>query len=163
MTSLSQQNHLPYRPNVGIVLLNPQGLIFAGQRLKSVAGGGQAWQMPQGGIDQGEDPEAAAFREMEEEIGTRNARVLATTKSWLTYELPEHLLGHVWGGKYRGQKQKWFALQFLGQDSEISIDTDDPEFRTWAWMSAEDLLDSIVEFKRAVYAEVFAEFADFLK
>jgi putative (di)nucleoside polyphosphate hydrolase len=72
-------------------------------------------------------------------------------------------LGHVWGGKYRGQKQKWFALQFLGQDSEISIDTDDPEFRTWAWMSAEDLLDSIVEFKRAVYAEVFAEFADLLK
>lgn len=158
MSSSSLHKTLPYRPNVGIMLLNKQGLIFAGQRTHSIAGGEQAWQMPQGGIDQGEDPQTAAFREMEEEIGTRNAEIVAVSKQWVTYDLPENLLGNVWDGKYRGQKQMWFAMRYLGADDEINIATLEPEFRSWAWMSATDLLDAIVAFKRQVYAQVFEEF-----
>ena len=158
MSSSSPHQSLPYRPNVGIMLLNNQGLIFAGQRIQSVAGGEQAWQMPQGGIDQGEDPQTAAFREMEEEIGTRNAEIVAISKQWVTYDLPVDLLGKVWSGKYRGQKQMWFAMRFQGSDDEINIATAEPEFHHWAWMSANDLLDAIVAFKREVYAQVFEEF-----
>ncbi|TNE37167.1 MAG: RNA pyrophosphohydrolase [Alphaproteobacteria bacterium] len=155
-------NALPYRPNVGIVLINKEGLIWAGQRVFGVPGAEEAWQMPQGGIDEGEDIEAAAFREMEEEIGTDKARVLRVTRDWIAYDLPPELIGKALKGKYRGQKQKWFAMEFLGQDSDINIATEEPEFHTWAWRTADDLLRDIVEFKRNIYAHVFEEFEDLL-
>ena len=148
---------LPYRPCVGVTLINPAGLIFAGRRLDSTA---DAWQMPQGGIDGDETPRAAALRELEEETGIKSDRVrfLAKTHHWLTYDLPPELLGKVWGGKYRGQRQKWFLYRFEGSDSEIEIEKDHPEFSAWRWIGADDLLASIVPFKREVYAQVIRSF-----
>jgi putative (di)nucleoside polyphosphate hydrolase len=118
--------------------------------------------MPQGGIDKGEDPEAAALRELQEEAGVRPDRVevMGRTPDWVTYDLPPELLGKVWGGKYRGQKQLWFLLRFLGEDAEIDIATEHPEFRDWRWVTADEMLEAIVPFKRAVYAEVVAAFRD---
>ncbi|TNE59910.1 MAG: RNA pyrophosphohydrolase [Alphaproteobacteria bacterium] len=156
-------NALPYRPNVGIVLINKEGLIWAGQRVHGVPGAEEAWQMPQGGIDEGEDIESAAFREMEEEIGTAKARVLRVTRDWIAYDLPPELIGKALRGKYRGQKQKWFAMEFLGADSDINIQTEEPEFHTWEWRTAESLLRDIVEFKRNIYAHVFDEFRDLVE
>lgn len=152
---------LPYRPCVGVVLINDQGLVFAGQRVDSVS---PAWQMPQGGIDEGETPHDAAFRELWEETGvTRDlVKPLAKTDGWVTYDLPEELLGKVWGGKYRGQKQKWFLFRFKGQDGDIRIATEHPEFSTWRWITADEMLDSIVPFKRAVYQQVIASFRTYL-
>lgn len=148
---------LPYRPCVGVTLINPQGLIWAGRRLD---GAPDAWQMPQGGIDAGETPRAAALRELHEETGIAASRVtlLAKTHHWLTYDLPPELLGKVWGGKYRGQRQKWFLFRFEGQDSEVEIDRPHPEFAEWRWIGAEELLARIVPFKRAVYDQVIAAF-----
>ena len=148
---------LPYRPCVGITLINAQGLIFAGRRLDSAA---NAWQMPQGGIDAGEKPRKAALRELFEETGVRQERVrfLAKTDDWLTYDLPPELLGKVWGGKYRGQRQKWFLFRFDGDDREINIAKDHPEFAEWRWIGAADMLAAIVPFKRDVYASVIAAF-----
>lgn len=154
---------LPYRPNVGIMLLNQERSIFAAQRIDAIAVGKEAWQMPQGGVDKGEDLEAAAFRELEEEIGTANARVLGVTSHWLTYDLPQDLIGKALGGKYRGQKQKWFAMEFLGSDSEINIDTTEPEFHSWAWRKPEILARDIVAFKKEIYIKVFEEFKELLK
>lgn len=148
---------LPYRPCVGICLINPAGLIFAGQRRDSPS---QAWQMPQGGIDDGENPRDAALRELWEETGISAdlVEVLDKTKGWVTYDLPPDLLGRVWGGKYRGQRQKWFLMRYLGRDAQINIRTDHPEFAAWKWIGAQDMLASIVPFKRAVYAQVIAAF-----
>ena len=148
---------LPYRPCVGVTLINPAGLIWAGRRLDSTA---DAWQMPQGGIDDGEKPRAAALRELEEETGIKAERikVLAKTHHWLTYDLPPELLGKVWGGKYRGQRQKWFLFRFDGDDSEVDIAREHPEFAAWRWIAADELLASIVPFKRAVYAKVIQSF-----
>lgn len=148
---------LPYRPCVGVTLINRQGLIWAGRRLD---GAPDAWQMPQGGIDEGEKPRAAALRELHEETGIAPDRVtlLAKTHHWLTYDLPPELLGKVWGGKYRGQKQKWFLFRFDGQDSEVEIDRPHPEFAEWRWIGAEEMLARIVPFKRAVYDQVIAAF-----
>ncbi len=148
---------LPYRPCVGVTLINPQGLIWAGRRLDSTA---DAWQMPQGGIDEGEKPRAAALRELGEETGIAPDRVtlLGKTHHWLTYDLPPELLGKVWGGKYRGQKQKWFLFRFDGQDSEVDIAREHPEFAEWRWVSAEEMLARIVPFKRAVYEQVIQAF-----
>ena len=148
---------LPYRPCVGVTLINPAGLIWAGRRLDSTA---DAWQMPQGGIDDGEKPRAAALRELEEETGIKAERVkvLAKTHHWLTYDLPPELLGKVWGGKYRGQRQKWFLLRFDGDDSEVDIAKEHPEFAAWRWIAADELLASIVPFKRDVYAKVIQSF-----
>jgi len=150
---------LPYRPCVGVVLIDRRGMIFAGRRKDTDA---PAWQMPQGGIDKGEDPEAAALRELQEEAGVRPDRVevMGRTPDWVTYDLPPELLGKVWGGKYRGQKQLWFLLRFLGEDAEIDIATEHPEFRDWRWVTADEMLEAIVPFKRAVYAEVVAAFRD---
>lgn len=148
---------LPYRPCVGVTLINPAGLVFAGQRIDSDV---PAWQMPQGGVDRGEAPEAAAFRELQEEIGIRPDRValIDETPGWLRYDLPAELVPRVWGGKYRGQKQRWYLMRFLGDDSEIRIDTAHPEFSRWRWLDAAALLDGIVPFKRAIYAEVLGHF-----
>ncbi len=153
---------LPYRRNVGLVLLNADGLVFAGQRIDNP---GSAWQMPQGGIDKGEKPREAALRELREETGVRPDLVekLAKTEDWLTYDLPPELIGSIWGGRYRGQQQKWFLFRFLGTDSDVNIATEHPEFSVWQWMHPDTLVERIVPFKRAVYEQVFDAFRDHLR
>lgn len=147
---------LPYRPCVGMMLLNKDKRVFVAKRIDMVA---EAWQMPQGGIDHGEDPQLTALRELEEEIGTNKAEIMAESKDWLTYDLPEELIPKLWGGKYRGQKQKWFAMRFLGADSDINIATKHPEFSQWKWVQAAELPGLIVPFKRALYERIVHEFA----
>lgn len=156
-------DELPYRPCVGIVLLNSSGLIFAGRRIDTRGGAHEAWQMPQGGIDEGEGPREAAFRELEEETGVTNAQIIAESSEWMTYDLPPELLGKIWNGKYRGQKQKWYAMVFTGQDADINIATEHPEFEEWRWMPGADILKHIVEFKRDVYEHVLDGFSDHWK
>lgn len=151
---------LPYRQGVGLMLFNPAGLVWVGRRLDQTV---EAWQMPQGGIDEGETPEQAALRELEEEIGTASAVIVGESEGWLTYDLPPDLVGVAWKGRYRGQKQKWFALRFTGSDDEIKIDGEHPEFAEWRWVPFDRLIDLIVPFKRDLYAEVTAEFADLAK
>ena len=148
---------LPYRPCVGICLTNAQGLIFAGQRKDSPS---RAWQMPQGGIDDGEKPRDAALRELHEETGITAdlVQILDKTSDWLTYDLPPELLGKIWGGKYRGQRQKWVLMRYLGTDAQINIGTDHPEFSAWKWIGADEMLAEIVPFKRDVYSQVIAAF-----
>lgn len=146
----------PYRLGVGLVLFNAQGLVFAARRIDTKE---PAWQFPQGGIDEGEDPLTAAFREMKEEIGTDKAELIAESRDWIAYDLPPELADKVWKGRYRGQKQKWYALKFLGDDTDIDIDTEHPEFSEWRWMKLSDVPPLIVPFKRALYDQVAAEFA----
>jgi len=156
---------LPYRPCVGQMVINADGLVWAGSRADSqndAEGRGSWWQMPQGGIDPGEDPSAAARRELFEETAIRSVEQIGEIPRWLTYDLPAHLVGKAWGGRYRGQKQKWFAYRFIGSDSEINIEPPpglEREFAEWRWTPVSDLLDLIVPFKRDVYREVIAEFA----
>ncbi|OCX65323.1 RNA pyrophosphohydrolase [Thioclava sp. SK-1] len=156
-----QLNALPYRPCVGIVLIK-DGLVFSAKRIDTP---GDAWQMPQGGMDKGETPKQAGLRELYEETGVSDDLVkkLGKTEDWLFYDLPDHLLGKAWGGKYRGQKQKWFAFQFNGTDDAINIATEHPEFSEWAWKPANEVLEHIVPFKRHIYEAVFTEFRAFLK
>lgn len=153
---------LPYRPCVGVMLINDDGLVFAGRRIDSAA---PAWQMPQGGIDADEKPKAAALRELWEETGVTADLVefVAKTHGWVTYDLPPELLGKVWGGKYRGQRQKWFLFRFKGTDAQVNIATDHPEFSEWRWIGAEEMVASIVPFKRAVYEEVVRSFRAYLR
>lgn len=157
-SSESRTSNLPYRRGVGAMLVNDRGLVFVGQRIDTKT---EAWQMPQGGIDKGETPEDALFRELEEEIGTRKAHIMAQTKDWLSYDLPDDLQGRLWRGRFRGQTQKWFALRFTGQDQDICIETAHPEFRAWAWMPLADLDRTIVPFKRDLYAAVLKELGPF--
>ena len=152
---------LPYRPCVGVMLFNEQRLIFVGQRIDMVQ---EAWQMPQGGIDRGEDPRDTALRELEEETGVRpdKVKILAETREWLRYDLPPHLVRRVWRGRYRGQEQKWFAARFLGTDADIDIWTAHPEFSDWRWSPVDQLTEYVVPFKRALYEAVIAEFRPLL-
>ena len=149
---------LPYRFGVGLMLFNTKGLVWVGQRLDQPQTAG--WQMPQGGIDDGETPREAALRELREEIGTDKAEIIAESKDWLTYDLPPELVGVAWQGRYRGQKQKWFALSFKGADSDIDLNGPHPEFGAWAWVEFADLVSLIVPFKRALYERITTEFAD---
>ena len=160
--SVIDVSKLKYRKNVGMVLINTEGHIFAGKRIDNNT---DAWQMPQGGIDNGENPEQAAFRELTEETGIdpSKAQILGTMAEWLSYDIPVELIPELWNGKYRGQKQKWFAFEFLGTDSDIDIATEEPEFSEWAWKSKNDLLSSIVPFKIEVYQKVFSELGHFVK
>ncbi len=153
---------LPYRPCVGMLLLNPQGKVFVGRRIDTVKEGDNIWQMPQGGIDKGEAPEDAALRELREEIGTDDAEIVAESRHWLHYDLPSHLLGKAWKGRYRGQKQRWFALRFLGQDSDINVATKHPEFDAWRWVDLEDVPALVIPFKRDTYRAVVSEFRELL-
>lgn len=147
---------LPYRRCVGIMLLDPAGRVFVARRIDTP---GEAWQMPQGGIDPGETPVQAAWREMEEEIGTRAATLLAESRGWLRYDLPVDLVPHVWRGRFRGQEQKWCVFRFTGTDADIDIATAHPEFHDWKWVEMAALPALIVPFKRPIYEAVVAEFA----
>jgi len=147
-----------YRPGVGIMLLNSQNKVFVGQRLDNPG----AWQMPQGGIDEGEDIQKALFRELEEETGTNKAELIAEAKDWFFYDLPQGAISKFWNGKYIGQRQKWFLLKFTGQDSDININTVEPEFDKWHWEDAYNLVGLIVDFKRDMYKQVLEEFKDYL-
>ena len=145
----------PYRPGVGIMLLDRRGCVLVAQRLDMPS---DAWQMPQGGIDEDENPLAAAWREMREEIGTDKAKLAAESRDWLTYDLPRDLADQIWKGRFRGQRQKWFAFRFRGKDSDIDIATKDPEFSAWKWAPMSELPDLIVPFKRRLYSDLVAEF-----
>ncbi len=151
-----------YRPCVGIMLLNPQGLVWIGRRFQkqNVDGVGHWWQMPQGGIDANEDPAAAALRELEEETAVRSAEIIAEAPGWYNYDLPEHLIGKSWKGKYRGQSQKWFAARFTGEDSEINLAPPGhkQEFDQWRWVRMHEVTDAIVPFKKPVYEQVITAF-----
>ena len=156
MTPEEIQN-LPYRPCVGVMLANAQGDIFVGQRIDNST---PAWQMPQGGIDEGETPLEAALRELGEETGLPAdvVTVEAETADWVTYDLPHDLVPRIWKGRFRGQKQKWVLMRFTGTDDLVNIETEHPEFSEWCWLPASDLVANIVPFKRSVYEQVLAEF-----
>ena len=149
-----------YRPCVGLVLIDRAGRLFIGERRGPLL---DAWQMPQGGIDPGETPFAAARRELKEEVGTERAELLAESRYWYAYDLPPKLRPAHWDPGYRGQSQKWFAFRFTGSDAEIDRATHHPEFDRWRWASADEVLRLIVDFKRPVYQAVLAEFADLLQ
>ena len=148
---------LPYRPCVGVMLMNDLGEVFVGQRIDSNMA---AWQMPQGGVDKGEDPYDAALRELWEETGVEASLVTVVTETpeWLPYELPYDLVPKLWKGRFRGQEQKWFLMRFSGSDADINIQTDHPEFSEWRWLPTSELVDNIVPFKRDVYAAVLKAF-----
>ena len=143
-----------YRPCVGMMLINRHGRVFVGRRRETV----DAWQMPQGGIDHGEEPRAAALRELREEIGTDRAVIIGESPVWRPYDLPARLGSRLWGGRYRGQAQKWFALRFTGADADIDLATEHPEFDAWQWVEVDRLVELIVPFKRDVYRDVVGEF-----
>ena len=154
---MSDSSGLSYRPCVGLMVINEKKNIFTGQRLDFTS---TAWQMPQGGIDEGEEDLNAAFRELREEtsITQRNVELLAVSKNWFSYDLPIELIPKLWNGLYRGQKQKWFLMKFVGDDSAINLNTEIPEFSCWRWSTKDQLIESIVPFKKELYKSVIKEF-----
>ncbi|WP_323765923.1 RNA pyrophosphohydrolase [Marinovum sp.] len=154
---------LPYRRNVGVMLVNAGGSVFVGQRIDSESA---AWQMPQGGIDAGEEARDAALRELQEETGVlpELVTVEAETRTWIPYDLPHELVPNIWKGQFRGQEQKWFLMRFHGTDDQVRLDADDhQEFSEWRWLPHDQLVDQIVPFKRAAYARVVEEFRPHLE
>lgn len=151
----SKYEKLPYRRGVGMMIINNEGQVFLGKRVESKY---EAWQMPQGGIDNAETPSKAVQREMMEEIGCNKGEIIAETKKWYSYDIPEFLVSKLWDGKYKGQKQKWFLIRFTGENSDIDIQTDNPEFREWCWADITDLPQLIVPFKKLLYDAVLEEF-----
>lgn len=155
-----QHSDLPYRPCVGIALFNSDGKVFVGERVDTPG----AWQMPQGGVDDGETIQQATMREMTEEIGTDKATIMRICDKELCYDLPPHLLGRLWNGRYRGQAQTWVALRFTGKDSDIDIEADKtPEFRDWRWINFPEVIDFAVPFKRDTYKAVIRKFQDLIE
>ena len=150
---MTSSSDLPYRPCVGIMLFNDEGKVFVGKRIDQTVEG---WQMPQGGIDKGETPKAAALRELMEEVGTDKAEIVGEMQDWVTYDLPSHLVGVAFRGKYKGQRQKWFALRFTGKDADINLTAHEPEFSAFQWVKPEALPELIVPFKRDTYKQVLA-------
>lgn len=150
---------LPYRPGVGMMIVNNNNKIFVGKRIDSKTNG---WQMPQGGIDLGETPSAAALREMMEELGSDKGYILAESKRWYSYRLPKFLIPKLWDGRYCGQRQKWFLIRFTGSDNDINIKTKHPEFDNWKWVNFDELLKNIIPFKHKLYQQVINEFKDIL-
>ena len=150
---------LPYRPGVGMMVLSPEGLVFVARRIDMPS---EAWQMPQGGIDEGEQPDAAALRELAEETGVRQAEIIAESQGWLRHDLPPDLAARVWGGRYVGQVQKWFAMRFAGSDEDVDLNAHQAEFAEWKWLAADDLARLIIPFKRQLYRDVFTEFRGLL-
>ena len=152
--------NLPLRLGVGIALLNKENKIFVGKRIDNPK---NFWQMPQGGVDENESYLQAAKRELLEETGIKNIKVIKELNYWLEYDLPKNLLGKIWNGKYRGQKQKWFIMKFIGNDKEININTKSPEFLEWKWLEKSDLPKVAVNFKVKIYNKIFAELTDLEK
>ena len=154
---MPQPTDLPYRPCVGIMLANRRGLVFGGQRIDTDF---VAWQMPQGGIDEGEEPLGAARRELEEETGIVPELVAHedSIEGWLDYDLPPEMIPDLWGGRFRGQRQKWFLFRFLGDDAQINIDTEHREFSEWRWLTTAQLMQTVVPFKRETYRAVISAF-----
>ena len=142
---------LPLRKGVGIILLNKENKVFVAKRIDNPK---NFWQMPQGGVDEGEDFLTAALRELEEETSIKDVELIKEIEGIMTYELPKHLLGIIWKGKYKGQNQKWFLMKFLGSDNEINIKTKKPEFLDWKWIDLENITDVVVDFKLQVYKEL---------
>jgi len=152
---------LPYRPAVGVMLINPARKVWVGQRIDSTL---EAWQMPQGGLDKGEKPLEGAYRELEEEtgIGRDLVEIVTQAKEELTYDLPDDLVGKMWKGKWRGQRQTWYLARFLGEDEDVNIETPDPEFRAWKWADPAELPAMIVPFKKKLYEDLVGIFAEWL-
>ena len=151
---MKNSKELPLRLGVGIVLLNHENKVFVGKRIDNPK---NSWQMPQGGVDQNEDFLQAAKRELEEETGVKSVKLIKELDGWFKYDLPEYLLGKLWEGKYRGQKQKWFVMKFLGKSSEINVKTKNPEFLEWKWIELSKLLNIAVHFKVDIYRKIKEE------
>lgn len=151
--------NLPYRPGVGMMIVNKDKKIFIAKRKDTKL---QAWQMPQGGIDQGETPSRAAIREMEEEIGNAYGRIISESANWYSYDIPKFLIQKLWEGNYKGQIQKWFLIEYTGQDNDINLNTENPEFTEWRWASIQELPSLIIPFKKKLYDAVIKEFAPFI-
>ena len=151
---LKKYNNLPLRLGVGIVLLNSENKIFVGKRIDNPV---NSWQMPQGGVDKNENLLNAAFRELREETGVKNVKLIKEIDTWLTYDLPKNLLGKLWNGKYRGQRQRWFVMRFIEKDEEVNVKTKNAEFKEWKWIAVDQLTNVAVDFKLQIYKKISEE------
>ena len=156
----NKQHDLPYRVGVGLMILNRSGYVFVAKRVDSKL---DFWQMPQGGMLLGETPSEAAMREMKEEIGSNNCSIICESKKWYCYDIPKNMIAKLWHGKYKGQKQKWFLINFEGVDQEIDLNTSNPEFSEWMWVDTDNLVKMTIPFKRKLYYSILEEFKDYIK